>query len=160
MSLEQACESRSPWSHVHPTVTAEPGHSAPRADDLRLLEIAQYLTPDLRVRLLDLSSADSRAVTIDQLEHRVKRAQDLIDECRRHLAVRERQVDQLREQLTTSEGEREDLDTAVGTLLGENVELEASLDRVRAVLTRWDTLSKGESETTRAIRAAIAGDGS
>ena len=131
-----------------------------RSDDARLQELAQHLTPDLRSRLVDLVAADSRAITVHELEQRVQRAEDLANECRRQLRARERQVERLKEAVELADGEREDLDTAHGVLLGENVELEASLDRVHALLARWDVLSKGESETTRAIRAAISGDGS
>lgn len=34
---------------------------------------------------------------------------------------------------------------------------DGALERVRAVLVEWDRVSKGESPTTAAIRAAIAG---
>lgn len=70
-----------------------------RTDDTRLQELAQYLTPDLRSRLLDLVAADGRAITIDELEHRVQRAEDLAAEVRRQLHVRDGQCQRLQEQI-------------------------------------------------------------
>lgn len=70
-----------------------------RPDDSQLLSLAGVLAPHLRDRLVQLVAADGRAVTVDQLEHQLQRAEDLAAECRRQLAVRDGQCERLEEQI-------------------------------------------------------------
>jgi hypothetical protein len=68
-----------------------------RSDDEQLLEMAQHLEISLRLRLLQLVDADSRARRVVELEQQAQRAEDLVAEIRRQMKWLERDRDKVLE---------------------------------------------------------------
>lgn len=64
----------------------------PASVDERLEYLADHLDYPMAERLLQLLDASSSIHELVELRHRVRRAEDLVTELRRHLAVRERQL--------------------------------------------------------------------
>lgn len=72
--------------------------------DARLLQLAEQLDHPLADRIRHLVDADSVGHQVIDLRARAQRAEDLAHECRRQLAVRDRQCDELRIRLAQAEG--------------------------------------------------------
>lgn len=69
-----------------------PAPDRPDTVDERLEYLADHLDYEMAERLLQLLDASSSVHELVELRHRVHRAEDLVAELRRHLAVRERQL--------------------------------------------------------------------
>lgn len=94
--------------------------------DEQLIRLAAILDAPLRIRLIALAQADSKAGQIIELEHQTRRAEDLVAEIRRQMASLERRHDRVTRLLESPDATLEQLRADLNVRARDRAEFSAS----------------------------------